>query len=367
MGWLLDHAALESIAIGAGILGTGGGGNPYNGKLHLRRLLDEGYRVEIVAPEDVPDDALVASVGGIGAPIVSFERLARGDEIVVAMQALEEFLGRAITHLIPGEIGGSNALRPMAGAALTNLPVIDGDGMGRAFPELQMDTFSIAGLANAPAAIADIHHNTAVWTRVRDAKTLEDQARAVTVRMGGSAGFAFPLLSGADAKRTAIPLTITLARRIGEAVQAARREHRDPVEAIFAEAGGQLLFTGKVVDIERRMAAGFARGVLTLDGMGDDRGERLTIEIQNEYLIARASERVLAVVPDLICIVDQQTAEPVSTEVLRYGLRVAVLGMPAPAALKTPAGLAVVGPAAFGYDLPFTPLPGVYGVPLCDL
>jgi DUF917 family protein len=197
---------------------------------------------------------------------------------------------------------------------------------------------------------------------VRDAKALEDQARAVTVQMGGSAGFAFPLLSGADAKRTAIPLTISLARRIGEAVQAARREHRDPVEAIFAEAGGQLLFTGKVVDIERRMAAGFARGVLTLDGMGDDRGQQLTIEIQNEYLIARTRERVLAVVPDLICIVDQQTAEPVSTEVLRYGLRVAVLGMPAPAALKTPAGLAVVGPAAFGYDVPFTPLPGVYGV-----
>ena len=91
---------------------------------------------------------------GIGAPIVSVERLARGDEIVVALRALEEHARRSVTHLIPGEIGGSNALRPMAGAALTGLPVIDGDGMGRAFPELQMDTFSIAGLANAPAAIA---------------------------------------------------------------------------------------------------------------------------------------------------------------------------------------------------------------------
>jgi hypothetical protein len=112
------------------------------------------------------------------------------------------------------------------------------------------------------------------------------------------------------------------------------------------------------------MAAGFARGVLTLDGLGEDRGERLVIDIQNEYLIARTQERVVAVVPDLICIVDQQTAEPVSTEVLRYGLRVVVLGMPAPDPLKTPEGLAIVGPSAFGYaDVPFVPMPGVYGAP----
>ena len=67
-------------------------------------------------------------------------------------------------------------------------------------------------------------------------------------------------------------------------------------------------------------------------------------------------------VPDLICLVDQVTAEPVTTEVVRYGLRVAVLGIPAPAMLRTPAALAVVGPAAFGYhDVMYEPLPGVYG------
>ena len=35
--WTVDDGALERIAIGAGILGTGGGGNPYLGKLHARR------------------------------------------------------------------------------------------------------------------------------------------------------------------------------------------------------------------------------------------------------------------------------------------------------------------------------------------
>ena len=74
-----------------------------------------------------------------------------------------------------------------------------------------------------------------------------------------------------------------------------------------------------------------------------------------------ADEQILAVVPDLICIVDCETATPVTTEVLRYGLRVTVLGIPAPPLLRTPEALAVVGPRAFGYDAAYAPLGGTYG------
>ena len=127
-------------------------------------------------------------------------------------------------------------------------------------------------------------------------------------------------------------------------------------------AGGQRLFRGKIVDVERRLVGGFARGVVTLAGAGEDDGRRLVIDFQNENLIARDDAgRILAVVPDLICVVAAETAEPVTTEVLRYGLRVEVLGIPAPELLRTPEALAVVGPAAFGYaDVPYVPLPGRY-------
>ena len=42
---------------------------------------------------------------------------------------------------MPIEAGGVNSLLPLALAARLGLPVIDADGMGRAFPELQMVTF----------------------------------------------------------------------------------------------------------------------------------------------------------------------------------------------------------------------------------
>nr|WP_286207252.1 DUF917 domain-containing protein [Thermomicrobium sp. CFH 73360] len=350
------------MAIGAGILGTGGGGNPYYGKLYVRRLLRERRRVCIVAPEEVPDDALVVSVGGMGAPTIGIERIHRGDEPLAALRALEQHLGRRATHLVPGEIGGANALRPLAVAALAELPVIDGDGMGRAFPELQMDTFAIYGIPATPAALADIDHNLVVFPHLRDAVTLERYARAVTVQMGGAAGFAFPAMSGAALRRVVIPYTISLAVQLGEAVLAARSEHADPIAAALAVTGGCRLFRGKVIDVERRLAAGFARGSMRIEGLGDDRGSELQIDFQNENLIARRDGQVIAAVPDLICLVDQETAEPVTTEVVRYGLRVAVLGIPAPALLRTPEALAVVGPAAFGYvDVEYQPLPGIYG------
>jgi DUF917 family protein len=361
--WTVDEAALERIAIGAGILGTGGGGNPYLGKLHARELIAARGPVAVVEPDELADDALVVSVGSMGAPTVSVERIKQGDEELVALRALERHLGRGATHLVPGEIGGSNALRPIAVAAQTGLPVVDGDGMGRAFPELQMDTFSIYGVRPTPAALADPHGQVVLFDAIADASTLERYARAVTIQMGGAAGYAFPPMTGAELKRTVVPHTMTLAARVGDAVITARASHDDSVEAVLGVTGGQRLFTGKIADVERRLVGGFARGVLRLDGTSHDAGRRLRIDFQNENLIARVDDgEVLAVVPDLICLVDTDTAEPITTEVVRYGLRVVVLGIPAPSMLTSSAALAVIGPAAFGYpDVPYVPLPGTYG------
>ena len=47
--------------------------------------------------------------------------------------------------LISAEIGGAKSMEPVITAAQGGLPVIDGDGMGRAFPEVQMTTFFIYG------------------------------------------------------------------------------------------------------------------------------------------------------------------------------------------------------------------------------
>jgi uncharacterized protein len=153
--WRVDLDALESIAIGAGILGTGGGGNPYIGKLRARRLLEQGYDVVVLDPAEVADNAYVASVGGMGAPTVGIEKFEKGDEALEALRALERHAGVQVDAVIPCEIGGGNSIEPMIAAGLSGLPIIDADGMGRAFPELQMVSYFIYiyGVSPSPAAL----------------------------------------------------------------------------------------------------------------------------------------------------------------------------------------------------------------------
>ena len=90
MPWNLTHADIERIAIGAGILGTGGGGNPYRGMLQAKIQLDEGRTLQVVRFDELPDDALIAPLGGMGAPTVGLEKIGRGDEGKRAVEMLCE-------------------------------------------------------------------------------------------------------------------------------------------------------------------------------------------------------------------------------------------------------------------------------------
>ena len=80
MSWQLNHADIERIAIGAGILGTGGGGNPYRGKVRAQLELAAGRHLTVVGLDELPEDAWVVPVGGMGAPTVGLEKLGNGRE-----------------------------------------------------------------------------------------------------------------------------------------------------------------------------------------------------------------------------------------------------------------------------------------------
>ena len=99
--------------------------------------------VELLTPEDLPDDAFVAAIGNVGAPTVSLELLPSDDEALIALEAFETQMGRKLDAVVSFEIGGGNSLIPIMAAASRGIPVVDGDGMGRALPEAQMMTYAI--------------------------------------------------------------------------------------------------------------------------------------------------------------------------------------------------------------------------------
>ena len=353
----LTEADLEPLAVGAALLGTGGGGNPYVGFLRAREIFRQGAAVPLLDPGSLTEADWIGEIGGIGAPVVSIEKFEQGDEGTRALRAVEEVLGIKVVALISGEIGGANAMEPVITAARAGLAVVDGDGMGRAFPEVQMCTFFIYGAKPSPAAIADEKGNVVVYRNVIDMYWLERLARHTTVDMGATAMLALPPMRGDFVRRTAVPGTVTQAIAIGRTIRQARAKRQNVVERVVEATGGRLFFTRKITDIRRHLVGGFARGEAILGGTGDWAGSEARIAIQNENLVLWVDGVPVIMVPDLIVNLELDTGEPLTTEVLRYGQRLAVIGLPAHDLLKTPEALRVIGPAAFGYpDLTFSPL-----------
>src|SRR5882724_1591025 len=132
---------IESLAVGAWVLGTGGGGSPYLGLLNMRALYKEGYRVQLMSADELADDDRVAVVSNMGAPLVGQERLTDSRTIARAVTMMEEYLGEKFSAVMSVEIGGGNAIQSHMAAAHLGLPVVDADAMGRAFPEAQMTSF----------------------------------------------------------------------------------------------------------------------------------------------------------------------------------------------------------------------------------
>ncbi|XP_038073477.1 uncharacterized protein LOC119741694 [Patiria miniata] len=405
--WILSEFDVECIAIGAGILGCGGGGSPHLGLLIARKVLQEGKKIRVIAPERLgltPElTGLVVPIAFMGAPGVFIEKLQAGFESTRAIECIQQVAQAAFGDRIPdnidgvqvkrdngvvyvddfpkvgsgstppsppagckvvalmsAEIGGTNAMEPLATAAMLDLPVVDCDGMGRAFPELQMIIHSIYGHPLCPSGLVDDKGRRAVTFSAESNKHLENHFRAVAADMGCQGALAIAPLSPEIVKKHTIHYSVSRACQLGRAVLQAKRDKSSPIEVILKHENGKLLITGKICDLSRVITGGFARGKLIVEGTGPEyNGQELEIEFQNENLVARRISKdhseVVATTPDLISIVDADLGHPISTEELRYGLRVAVLVLASPPLLRSQRALSVVGPRAFGYDLEFTP------------
>ncbi|GAA6180691.1 MULTISPECIES: DUF917 domain-containing protein [unclassified Shimia] len=347
--WQLGEEDILALEIGAGILGTGGGGNPYLVKLRALEILRAGHKMEIISLASLRDDAKIVPLGGIGAPIVGIERIKEGSEGVRALRALEAHLGFRADALACQEIGGANSMEPLIIAAQAGIPVVDCDGMGRAFPEMQMTTYSIYGHCSTPSAMADPHGNIVVFDQAITEVFHERMARAVVVAQGGSSTLALAPMSGAFTKRAAIPNSYSNAIALGRAILDAQSAGEDPVTAARACTGAKLAFKGKITDLKREISGGFVRGGLTIEGFENWQGQTGDIELQNEFLVFRRNGKTEVIVPDLVVVLDADDGTPLSTDMLRYGQRIAVLSIPANPLLKTPEALEVIGPKAFGY------------------
>lgn len=356
--WILTADEIDDLADGCTLLGSGGGGDTHCFRMVLRELLKERGPVRIVDAGTLPSDATVVNLGFVGAPIVMTEKLLCESEVVLAVQAMARWLGRPIDALMAAEIGGGNGLAPLVAASLLGLPVLDADGMGRAFPLSDQITYSIYGHSASPT-IVTTEHGDVVSLESRNNRRIEQMVRAISVANGNACFTADYVLSAEDVLSCAVLESMSLARRIGGALRAARAAHTDLVPALAdalqtAALAVACLFDGKVVDSRHETRGGFGFGRVTLGSASE--GAEMTVDFQNEYLVARRNGVPVATTPDIIAIVDSETLRNIGSESVRYGQRAKVLAIEAPRLLRSPAALKVIGPSAFGFDLEYRPI-----------
>lgn len=356
---VIDKKALSEITLGASILATGGGGDPEIGLLWAYNVVDQGKEILLIDPEAMPDEALAAIAGCLGAALVLTEKPPNGQELFWCYDSLRRYMGKSIEAVVPPEAGGVNTPVPMAVAGAVGIPVIDADGMGRAFPELQMTSFYIHGVSPSPTAAADEKGHVTICD-ASDALLTERIIRNAAMAYGGISWIAGYPMTGRQLKDTAILRSISMAWDLGKRVFNARRKHLDPIAEAINLTGGYRAFQGKIVDIDREFGAektkGFSLGRITVEGTDDFKGRTVVVDFQNEWLNLEIDGEVRCMPPDLICILDPATGEPIRTDIVRYGYRGTVLLVPAHERMRTERGIATFGPRYFGYDRDYIPV-----------
>jgi DUF917 family protein len=355
-GAALTEGDVDELADGCAILGSGGGGESHTFRWVLREMLAARGPVRVLDPAQLAPAARVVNVGFVGAPVVMTEKLLSERAISTALEGAARRLG-TLDALMAAEIGGANGLSAFIAASLLGIPVVDADGMGRAFPMSDQISYSIYGKSASPT-IAATEHGEVVFVEGGDNRRIEQIVRAVSTANGSMCFTVDYPLTGDEVRTCAIPGSVSRARRIGAALRAAREAHRDPAEALTAllraeDIEARVLFEGKVVDCRHETRGGWGLGVVTVSGVG---GGRLEIAFQNEFLLAQLDGRMLATTPDIISIVDADTLENIGSDRVRYGQRVRILGIESPRLMATPEALAIVGPRAFGFDVDYAPL-----------
>lgn len=356
---VLSKETINDIAVGAGFLGSGGGGNPELGRLIALSLLENKKTIQWIRLQDLPDEANVIAFGVMGSPVVLSERLPAIDEGVKTIRHIESITKKKIDAIMIMESGGTNATYPFLLAAMLGIPVVDACCMGgRAFPGINMVLANISGEFKQHIAVI-ANASGSQFMSANNFSDMESIARVATIEMGGIVSLAYLPMTGAQAKRWSMPRALMIAANIGRVIRTNQGGSESKIDALYKVLskteydGIDEVVRGRIINIMREEIDGFSVGGVLLESLGKG-GEVKHHEVgfRNENLFVReyASKNIIVCVPDLIIFVDINTFNAVSCEDLQYGLNLILLTMSASKKLKTESAKKIVGRSAFQFD-----------------
>ena len=306
---------------GGSVLACGGGGWVSHGELMADMATRMGTPL-LCTVDEIPDDALVATVTAIGAPGAADWEIQPRD-YVNALQLLMERAPGPVVAVLTAQNGASTTLNGWIQSAMLGVKVLDAAGDVRAHPTGKLGGM---GLTDRPGyrtvqAVAGgnrkLHGETRLVTE-GTIVTTSNILRDVSVRVGGFIAAARNPVEAAWVKKHAAIGAISYALDLGAALQAAApRGPEAVIEAACAQTGGTILARGPARITSRRVTSGgFDHGAFKV--------EELELRYLNEYMtVDRGSERV-ATYPDVITTLSLATGRPATISAIEEGDQLAV-------------------------------------------
>ena len=351
----LNRQDLEDMLLGAVILGAGGGGEIAEGRAMIDAALAAGKTFDLVSLDEVPDTALICTpylLGAITPLTPDEERMYAGlqdsstNPLLQAYAEFQEHLGQEFYGTTPCELGGSNTAAAFFPAVMHGHKIIDADPAGRAVPEITHSTYYLAGLPAAPIYAVNQFGESFLIDKVKDDQRAETLVRALSQVSRNTVAAIDHALPMRDLRKALIPGTISKAIAMGAVCRHAMAAGADSAARIAAAGGGAVVFMGTVSAVTYKTDQGFTIGHMTLQ-QGQ---QKMTISVKNENMACWLDGRVVATVPDLICLFDVNTGAPIPNPDVTDGQDIAVVILPSPEPFTSPRGLSIFGPAYAGVD-----------------
>jgi DUF917 family protein len=352
---------VEDLIVGATLLGVGGGGDPEKGLETLVNILKQGKKLLIASLEEFDKDSILASpyfVGSVAPPISAKKSALKivDDPIEKAFKLLESKLGKKISGTVASEIGGGNTAASLAVASKLGIPMLDGDLMGRAGPELHQSTVHIFGIPMSPSAIVSETGNEFLVERYGGIDDYEAIARYASVISGGHVAVVDTPLKVSEARESVVLGTISKCIEIGRSRREAVDRGKDPIAAVILNLNnGRKIFQGSVSKYTWKDEKGFLYGEAFVQGSDQFSGRSLKSWIMNEHIMCWIDERPAVMPPDLIMFVDPKSGLGITNDKLKEGVEVVVIGSSVDAVWRKEKGLELFGPKHFGFNYEYVP------------
>jgi DUF917 family protein len=158
------------------------------------------------------------------------------NEIPTSTALLAKYLNiKNFDALIGPEIGGANGMISLAAGAYMDLPVVDADFMGRAYPKIDLSLPYIFNQSVPwPATMTDARKNSLLIMECEDSARFETMARANAIELGLYSAITLNPISGETIRGYCPRRTLSASWFLGRLVYLARIKKTNVTKSIVS-------------------------------------------------------------------------------------------------------------------------------------